>query len=91
MRGFAARALVETALEWIDTETQPLGAEVVALADLHGRVLAEDIRAPIDVPAFDRSAMDGYALRGAETIGASEYNPLAFAVCGQSHKPVFNR
>ena len=41
-----------------------------------------DVVAPIDVPGFDRAAMDGYALRGAETSGASEYNPLALSVCG---------
>jgi molybdopterin molybdotransferase len=62
MRGFAARTTVETALVWIDSQVDALEAETVRLDDLHGRVLAEDIRAPIDVPSFDRAAMDGYAL-----------------------------
>lgn len=82
MRGFAGRTTVESALEWIDTHVQPLESEAVALDDLHGRVLAEDVVAPVDVPSFDRAAMDGYALRGAETTGASDYNPLAFEVRG---------
>lgn len=84
MRGFAARTLVDTALEWIDAQARRLGGESVGLADLHGRVLAEEIRAPIDVPPFDRAAMDGYALRGAETTGAGEYNPLSFTICGDA-------
>src|SRR5437868_5153339 len=84
MRGFAARALVETALRWIDANARPLDSEVVPLEGLHGRVLAADLRAAIDVPPFDRAAMDGYALRGAETTGAGEYNPLAFALSGHA-------
>ncbi len=84
MRGFAARTRVETALEWIASEAKRLPPETIALADLHDRVLAEEVRAPIDVPPFDRAAMDGYALRGSETIGASEYNPLSFTVCGHA-------
>ena len=41
---------------------RPLEAEKVMLADALGRVLAEDVRSPLDVPPFDSSAMDGYAL-----------------------------
>jgi molybdopterin molybdotransferase len=84
MRGFAARARVEQALAWIDAHVHALGAETVELEQAQGRVLAQEIVAPQDVPAFDRSAMDGYALRGAETTGASDYNPLVFTVCGQA-------
>jgi molybdopterin molybdotransferase len=82
MRGFPARARVATALEWIERHVRSLAAESAALDDLHGRVLACDVVAGMDVPAFDRSAMDGYALRGAETVGAGEYNPLAFELRG---------
>ena len=46
-------------------------------------MLASDVVATIDVPGFDRSAMDGYGLRGDETSGASEYNPISFPVEGQ--------
>ena len=70
------------ALEWIDRNVRALEPEEVSLDELHGRVLAADLVAGVDVPAFDRAAMDGYALRGAETIGASEYNPLAFELRG---------
>ena len=43
-------------------QLQPLDAVPVPLAQARGRVLREDVRAPEDIPAFDRSAMDGYAL-----------------------------
>ena len=54
----------------------PLAAETVDLAEGLGRVLAEDIRATIDVPGFDRSNMDGFAVRSADTFGASEAEPV---------------
>jgi molybdopterin molybdotransferase len=82
MHGFGKRAEVETVLQWVDRHASLLDPEVVRLEEGAGRVLAAPVIAPIDVPAFDRAAMDGYALRGAETTGASEYNPLVFAVLG---------
>ena len=82
MRGFAARARVATALAWIDANVRALVPEEAALDELAGRVLAADVVAPIDVPAFDRAAMDGYALHAAETIGAAEYNPIELALVG---------
>jgi molybdopterin molybdotransferase len=45
----------------------PLPPETVALAAALGRVLAQEVRAPDDVPAFDNSAMDGFAVRAADT------------------------
>jgi len=84
MRGFTRRAEVPFVLAWIDAHARRLSVQQVPLADAAGRVLAAPVIAPIDVPAFDRSAMDGFAVIGAETIGASDYNPLAFAVVGQA-------
>jgi molybdopterin molybdotransferase len=84
MHGFRARSEVRDALAWIDSHASRLGDEIVALEDACGRILASDVIAPLDVPGFDRAAMDGYALRGSQTAGASEYNPLAFAVLGQA-------
>ncbi len=49
-----------------------LSAERVPLAEALGRVLAEDVRAEVDVPGFDRSNMDGFAVQAADTFGASE-------------------
>lgn len=84
MHGFSQRSEVRAALDWIDRHASRLPAETVRIEDASGRVLAEDVIAPLDVPAFDRAAMDGYALRGGETAGASEYNPLDFPVLGQA-------
>ena len=84
MHGFSQRAEVGAALKWIDEHAGPLGVGLVSLDDAAGRVLAEAVTAPIDVPAFDRAAMDGYALHAHETSGASDYHPLAFAVVGQA-------
>ena len=84
MRGFRSRTPVEEALQWVDGNVALLEPEVVGLSDVHGRVLAEDITSPINVPAFDRSAMDGFALKSAETVGAGDYNPLSFRVVGVS-------
>ncbi|MEX0716866.1 MAG: gephyrin-like molybdotransferase Glp [Planctomycetaceae bacterium] len=84
MRGFAARALVGEALEWVDAQAMSLGGEGAPLDDAAGRVLAADLVAGIDVPEFDRAAMDGYAVRAGETTGAGEYNPIAFRLVGES-------
>lgn len=53
----------------------PLGWEVVPLSFALGSVLAEDIASPIDVPSFDRSNVDGFAVQAADTFGASEFSP----------------
>jgi len=54
----------------------PLEAEDVPLPEALGRVLAEDVRAEIDVPGFDRSNMDGFAVRAEDSFGASEEAPV---------------
>jgi molybdopterin molybdotransferase len=54
----------------------------VPLAAAGGRILAEDICADIDIPGFTRATMDGYAVRGASTFGASEGNPAFLTVVG---------
>ncbi len=51
---------------------------MVSLQDALGRVLAEDLIAQDSLPRFDKSAMDGYALKSAETIGASQSKPAIF-------------
>ena len=53
-----------------------LGAERVALADALGRVTAEPVWATRSSPSFDASAMDGIAVRAADTVGASETSPV---------------
>src|SRR5262245_58336397 len=57
---------VEEARRIVEQQCAPLGAEEVALEDALGRVLAERIVATYDIPALDRSAMDGFAVRSAD-------------------------
>ncbi|MCC7348704.1 MAG: molybdopterin biosynthesis protein [Variibacter sp.] len=67
----------ETARERFQAQVKrgPLGAERVALTAALGRVLADDLVAPVDAPPFDRSSVDGFAVRAADTLGASEGSP----------------
>ena len=61
-------------------QLRPQPPEVVSLSDALDRVLADDVLAPIDVPGFDRSNVDGFALRAADTSGASEEEPLDLTI-----------
>ncbi len=55
---------------------EPLGGEIVPLAEALGRVLFQDVRSTIDVPSFDRSNFDGYAVRASDTFDATEGEPI---------------
>jgi molybdopterin molybdotransferase len=69
---------VEEALQIVLRETPTVPKEEIALDVAVGRVLAEDVRSDIDMPPFDRAAMDGYALRAIDVASA----PVALAVAG---------
>jgi len=84
MRGFARRTPVAEVWEWLETHVARLEAEQVPVAEAAGRVLAEPLISPRDVPPFARAMMDGYAVRAADTLGASAYNPIRLLVVGQS-------
>jgi molybdenum cofactor synthesis domain-containing protein len=77
---FAGMITVSQALKIVDREVTPLGNERVDIADAVGRVLAEDIVADHDLPPFDRSQMDGYAVRAADTANA----PVILKLAGES-------
>ena len=59
---------------------EPLGAERVALLDAAGRVLATPVASPLTLPAWDNSAMDGYAVRAADIEPAREDAPVSLRV-----------
>lgn len=59
---------------------RPLGEEEVDITQAYGRVLSRDVVAPVDVPPFDRSTVDGYAVLAESTYGASELTPLGLKV-----------
>ncbi|MCP5065971.1 MAG: molybdopterin biosynthesis protein [bacterium] len=58
--------------------------EDVPLEEALGRILAEDVRAEVDVPGFDRSNMDGFAVRARDTFGASEEEPRRLHLNGET-------
>ncbi|MDP2911655.1 MAG: molybdopterin molybdotransferase MoeA [Candidatus Omnitrophota bacterium] len=66
---------VDEALKIILKSIKPLGSEAVKLTSILGRVLADDIYADSCIPAFDNSAMDGYAVRAIDTHGSSQDKP----------------
>ncbi len=61
----------------------PVEAETVPLAEARGRVLARDLAAPETLPAFPRAAMDGYAVRAADTFGATPGLPQYLELAGE--------
>ena len=61
---------------------KPLGAEEIPLLEAHGRVLADDVTAALNIPPFDRSTVDGYAVKADDTSGAEENKPVKLRVCG---------
>ena len=83
MRGFLKRTPVKEFLSLIKETSQVLPAEEIYTVEASGRILAQEIVAPQNVPNFDRSAMDGFALDAESTFGASSYNSLTFRVVGQ--------
>ena len=73
---------VEEALERVLSVIRPLPPERTPLLDALGRVLAEDVAAAEDLPPYANSAMDGYAVQAADTVGASRDRPARLRVVG---------
>jgi molybdopterin molybdotransferase/putative molybdopterin biosynthesis protein len=65
----------------------PLGSEIVPLARALGRVLASHVLAGVDVPGFERASVDGFAVRGADTVGASGNVPRLLRLNGEVLTP----
>ncbi len=61
---------------------KPLGAEEIPLLDAYNRVLAEDAVSTLEIPPFNRSTMDGFAVKAEDTYGAEENQPVKLKVCG---------
>jgi molybdopterin molybdotransferase len=77
---FAVRTVAETLAGF--RPARRTAVEAVALDAAHGRVPDEPVRAPHDLPGFARSTVDGYAVRAADTYGASEGLPSYLDVTG---------
>ncbi|MDQ7793569.1 MAG: molybdopterin biosynthesis protein [bacterium] len=66
---------------------RPLGRELVPVQEAHRRVLAEPVHGRLSSPAYHAAAMDGYAVRAADTAGASEVSPVRL-IPGEAVVPV---
>ena len=73
---------VEAALDRILSYVSPLDVVDQHLLESLGQTLAEDVTSPLDLPPMDNSAMDGFAVRSADTINASTNNPVELPVIG---------
>jgi molybdopterin molybdotransferase len=74
---------VEEARERILDVVYRLPPETKPLAQALGQVLAEDVTSPITIPPLDNTAMDGYAVRAADTTGATGAQPVTLRVVGE--------
>ncbi len=68
----------------IDEEFKPvfLGEEEAVLLEAYNRVLSEDVVSLLDIPPFNRSTVDGYAVRAGDTFGADENQPVILKISG---------
>ena len=63
-------------------DPKPLGIEEIPLSEAYNRVLAKDVSSALDIPPFNRSTVDGYAVKAKDTFGAEENNPKKLKICG---------
>ncbi|MEM4270450.1 MAG: molybdopterin molybdotransferase MoeA, partial [Candidatus Caldarchaeum sp.] len=86
MSGFPALASVEAALSMLVEKLSLRNPEVeyVGLEECLDRFCGQDVFSPANVPPFDRSAVDGYAVKAADTFGASPTNPVNMKLVGTS-------
>ena len=75
---------IERACELVLARVSPLPSEEVALRNCIGRHLAADVASGEDIPAFDNSAMDGYAVRSADVAAATTDRPARLRLAGES-------
>ena len=85
MRGFHERADLDEVRAWLDARPPLVRDETLPLDDARGRVLVEALVSEHDVPSFRRAAMDGWAVRGADTYGASPREGLTLRVVGATY------
>ena len=84
MRPFTDTLPFDEALRLVNAGARPTDrTERVGLSEADGRVLVGDVTASIDVPPFDRAAMDGYAVIASDTAGASASAPVRLKLAGR--------
>lgn len=75
---------IKEALAIIQKNIKTLSAENIDLVEVRGRILAADVFADMDLPPFDRSQMDGFAVRKKDVEAASFDNPIELEITGES-------
>ena len=80
---FLTTISVEEAVKTARNLAGPLPTEDIPLSSVYGRVLGADISADIDIPGFNRSSVDGYAVRSRDTAGTSESLPALLRLSGR--------
>jgi molybdenum cofactor synthesis domain-containing protein len=86
MRPFGALISYREAGEIIDRHINPITrTESIPIDDAVNRVLAEDLVAAMNVPPFNRAAMDGYAVKAKDTFGAGQFKPVSLKIIGEIH------
>jgi molybdopterin molybdotransferase len=82
LKGFQKLTFIDDALQkWLNIlQVNKLGEATIPVNEALNRVLATDIVAKEDLPRFDKAAVDGYALKSEDTIGASQFKPVTFQI-----------
>ena len=83
-KGFYERTPVNDVLDILIENVKILKTEEVEINDSLNRILVGDIAAPFDIQNFDRSSVDGYAVRAENTFGASQTSPIYFKITGDA-------
>ncbi len=84
MKMFRKLMTFDEAKKAISEQLKPkaLGEEELSLLEAYNRVLKEDVASTLDIPPFNRSTVDGYAVKAEDTFGAEENQPAKLEVCG---------
>jgi molybdopterin molybdotransferase len=89
LKGFQKLTTVDDALQSFLMQLKPrrLGSELIPIHEALGRITAEDVRGNYDLPPFNRSAVDGYALKAKDTFRVSAFNTKTFKLTeGKVHE-----
>lgn len=84
MRGFKKRSAVADIIQWLDQQSIDSPVQSIPIQAATSRVLAHDVMSDINIPNFERSMMDGYAIIASDAQGASSYNQIQLQVTSKS-------
>ncbi|MBU4341013.1 MAG: molybdopterin molybdotransferase MoeA, partial [Candidatus Altiarchaeota archaeon] len=80
---FRKLSTIEEARKILRANARKVGCETIEVKESLGRVLAQDVVSGIDVPHFKKAAMDGFAVKSQDTVGAGETNPVNLRMIGR--------